>query len=302
MALRWHDELTDPLADEVRRLARDAADADATPALNDDALVALTRPGRHLLARADGRLVGYAQLGDDEPPTGQLVVAPTDRRRGWGNRLLTELIASAPGVHVWAFGDRPAAQALAARFDLHPVRGLLLMRRSLTEGLPEVSDPAGFRVRAFQPGADDAAFLAVNARAFAHHPEQGRLDQADLDARKAADWFDPAGFLVAEDAEGNLAGFHWTKSHDADTGEVYVLGVDPRAGGHGLGTALLHHGVAYLRDTGHREVILYVEEAEDRVVRLYRRYGFASVSRDVMYAHLPANAPQEGHGPDQQRG
>jgi len=80
-------------------------------------------------------------------------------------------------------------------------------------------------VRTFTPGEDDAAWLAVNAAAFAHHPEQGSLTQRDLDDRKAEPWFDPKGFFLAERA-GEIVGFHWTKVHAEERlGEVYVVGI-----------------------------------------------------------------------------
>ena len=80
----------------------------------------------------------------------------------------------------------------------------------------------------------DRAWVAVNAAAFASHPEQGRLTVADLRARMAQPWFDPAGLLMvvpSRAGEGpTVAGFHWTKVHDGPTddpatrrGEVYAL-------------------------------------------------------------------------------
>ena len=39
----------------------------------------------------------------------------------------------------------------------------------------------------------------MNARAFAWHPEQGRLDRAGLALEMAQHWFDPAGFFLAVD-------------------------------------------------------------------------------------------------------
>jgi mycothiol synthase len=126
----------------------------------------------------------------------------------------------------------------------------------------------------------------VTARAFAEHPEQGRWTQHDLDQRLHADWFDPAGFLLAESGD-RLLGYHWTKVHaelDPPVGEVYVLGVDPSAQGIRLGSALLAAGLRHLLGRGLHTVLLYVEQDNPAAVRLYRRAGFETFSTDIQYA------------------
>lgn len=284
----------------VRRLVADAAAADGASALNEAALLALEHPGDvvHVLALpadagavADGTttdgagLRGYAQLERGAgSSTGQLVVHPDHRRRHVGTALLDQLLQLAPGgLQVWAFGDLPAAQALAAAAGLVPARELLLMTRPLDEGLRTPRVPDGVRIRTFEPGRDEQAWLGVNARAFADHPEQGAITAEDLALRMAEPWFDAGGFFLAE-RDGVLAGFHWTKQHAGTLGEVYVLGVDPGAGGRGLGGALLDTGLAHLRASGDTEVELYVEGDHAGPVALYRGRGFSTASRDVMYA------------------
>ena len=104
---------------------------------------------------------------------------------------------------------------------------------------------------------------------------------ADLREREAEPWFDPAGLLLAVDADGTLLGFHWTKQHDADTGEVYVVGIAPDAQGRGLGRVLTLAGLHHLASRGVVEVILYVEEDNLPARRLYEGLGFTHADADT---------------------
>jgi mycothiol synthase len=199
------------------------------------------------------------------------------------------LLSASAAEAFWAHGDLPAAAALAEKTGFKRARVLWQMRRSLTDfsGFPETL-PEGVTLRHFRPGHDEEAWLEVNARAFAHHPEQGRWTLADLRLREAEPWFDPAGFLLAVDISDTLLGFHWTKVHppagdDPALGEIYVLGVDP--GGHrrGLGVALSVAGLRHLADTGLTQAMLYVDESNAAAVALYRKLGFDIYQADVNY-------------------
>ena len=278
-----------PLSEDVVLKVRDAA-------APEDQSGPGAAPGEpmpvHLLVDADDGLAGYAYLDPTDPelPSGELVVHPRHRRRGNGTALLMAAlkVSAGRGARFWAHGDEPGARAFAEKNGLARTRVLWQMRRSLAEPLAERPLPAGVTLRHFRPGADEDAWLRVNSRAFAHHPEQGRWTEHDLRMRKAEPWFDPDGFLLAVDIEDNLLGFHWTKIHPASggqpaIGEIYVLGVDP--GGHrrGLGAALSVAGLRYLAERGLRDAMLYVDESNTAAVALYRRLGFEIFSTDVGY-------------------
>lgn len=306
--------------DQVRSLVERSARIDGHPAVNEAGLLALRHAERpvdpqptepqpteptepqpvHALALAAGTgdVLGYAQaVWEDSGPVAALVVDPDSRRQGIGAALWRALAAEIPvPLRVWASGDGSAARALAASQGLVAVRTLLVLGRSLTGDLPPTAPPPGFTLRTFRPGQDEEAWLAVNARAFAGHPEQGAMTRADLAQRMAEPWFDADGFFLAvRDADEGVVGFHWTKREPGSAaGEVYVIGVDPTAGARGLGTPLLGAGLRHLRTVGATFVDLYVEADNERALALYHRFGFARVSADVMYAAAAASAGGSG--------
>jgi mycothiol synthase len=282
------NQLSEAEINDVQRLVADAEAVDQIRALNEAALLRLRRTPpstKHLLISEDGQLFGYAQLeSGSEWSAGQVLVSPDHRREGVGTQLLLRLIMEATSpLRVWAMGDNPAAQALATGVGMIRQRELLIMERPLDDELPEPRVPPGVQIRTFVPGQDEQEWLRVNAAAFANHPEQALIDLDDLKDRIAEPWFDPNGFFVATIDEA-MVGFHWTKQHQDQLGEVYVLGIAPSAARQGLGKALLLTGLRWLRQRGNLRVKLYVESDHRAAIELYLTYGFATASRDVMYA------------------
>jgi mycothiol synthase len=267
----------------VREVADAATAGDGAAPLDEAALLGL----RHGLGSSELWLAGSHGFAWRHDGAVELVVAPDSRGQGVG-RALAEAATASPGtLTAWSHGGHPAAAALAARLGFARVRDLWVMRRPLS-ALPDVPAPAdGIDVRTFRVGADEEAFLSLNAAAFAHHPEQGGLTRAGLAERMAEPWFDPAGFFVATRGD-RLVGFHWTKVHDErpPCGEVYVVGVSPQEQGSGLGRLLTATGLHHLAAQGLGEVVLYVEAGNAAAVAVYERLGFTHAAEDthVQYA------------------
>jgi mycothiol synthase len=308
---------------DVKALVAAAEESDGNPPLSEQTLVTLKAAGAatagpprvlalalyapdesgaekpdHALAQD---LAGIAVVVEDPDGTGvlELAVHPSYRNQGVADRLVAGLRDSRgfAGLKAWSHGNHEAAADLAARYGYGPVRELWKMRLTTAAAgladipLPDVRLPDGVALRAFVPGRDEDAWLAANKAAFAHHPEQGGMTRADLDARMAEPWFDPAGFLLAVDSADRLLGFHWTKVHPRHgghpaIGEVYVVGVTPAAQGSGLGKALTVAGIRHLQQRGLHAVMLYVDADNTAAVSLYRQLGFTRWDVDVMYAPL----------------
>ena len=208
-----------------------------------------------------------------------LAVSPAARGRGLGRELAAAALAGDDPVTAWSHNDHPAAAVLAARHGLRRARELWVMRRPSSVPLPALVVPDGITVRGYRDDDRDEV-LRVNGTAFAHHPEQGSLDAEGLAARMAEAWFDPAGLLVADTGAG-LRGFHWTKQHSAELGEVYVVAVDPAAQGQGLGRVLTLAGLQHLLGLGVDEVLLYVESDNGPAVHVYEGLGFTHSDTDT---------------------
>ena len=291
MELSWFEELSPEQADEVSGLLGAAEAADGVAPVGEAVVLRLrpdARGSRHLLVRDGATLVGYLHLdvfGDsDGNEVAELAVHPDHRRRGHGTALVEAVADRAKPLRIWSHGGHPGAGALAGRLGYRKVRELLRLRRPLDADLPGPVLPDGVTLRAFVPGRDEAAVVYVNHRAFAWHPEQSAMSIEDVRQKEEQPWFDPAGFLLAVDADERLLGFHWTKAHTAELGEVYVVGVDPDAQGGGLGKAITLAGLAHLRDAGLSEVMLYVESDNAAALAVYDRLGFTRWDSDIQYA------------------
>lgn len=283
--------------DGIRVLAEQAGSADGIAPLSGQVLRDLG-DDPVALACVGEQFVGVAVAHDGDPA--EVVIAPAHRRRGYGRSLVGAALARSG--RVWAHGDLPPARALAAALGLRPRRTLLQLRAELPVEVQARQLPPGYRIRPFTE-ADADGVIAVNASAFAWHPEQSRYSTSDFAEDRRQPWFDPAGLFVAVDADDRVAGFHWTKIHPTDptpsagadpgaaVGEVYVIGVQP--GIRGLGQPLTVAGLEHLAAAGLRQVMLYVESDNAAALGLYERLNFQLAVRDVVYA-APDLAAREG--------
>lgn len=258
--------------------------------------------------RADGvglfdhdRVVGWAQLTLDEAAGETVVetVAEGDQasRTATVTTLLDAVTAERPGVPLrwWAFAAGDWSDVIAARLDLAATRDLLQLRITLPAAATDID------TRPFRVGADEQAWLEVNAAAFAGHPEQGRWSLDDLRRREREPWFDPDGFLLHE-RDGRLAAFCWTKVHHRPDGrregEIYVIAAHPDFHGLGLGRALTLAGLQWLAGQGITDGMLFVDAGNDAAVSLYRSIGFTTARTDRTYRSCPiVTAPAEEDPP-----
>jgi mycothiol synthase len=293
-SIGWRTGLSEDEQTQVRELIAAAKQADGVAPVGDQVLRELAHDRtKHLLAVDGDNISGYLNL-TEAPAMAELAVHPNARRRGIGSALARAgLSEGGDGARVWAHGNLEPARATAAALGLVAVRELLQMRRPLT-GLPALTVPDGVRIRTYSGPADDSELLRVNNAAFAWHPEQSGWTEADIAERRAEPWFDPAGlFMAVDEHSGELLGFHWTKVHGKELGEVYVVGVDPAAQGRGLGATLTLVGLQHLTErllkSEQSVVMLYVEADNSAAVKTYQRLGFDVFSVDAAYAAPAVN-------------
>lgn len=307
MRIERRRRLTAAEVAQVRAVVDAATDADGVRPLSEHVMLHLRYGGdepAHNIVAVDGadraaRIVGYLHLDVTDPvegPSAELAVDPAARGRGVGRALVEAAVGQGDGrLRLWAHGQETPGSRLAASLGFVRSRVLWQMRRSLYSPLPRPVLPADVTVRTFRVDEDEQAWLEVNNRAFADHPDQGGWTVEDVRNREREPWFDPDGFFLAERG-GRVVGFHWTKVHGEDPagdraaghqhepiGEVYVVGVDPAAQGLGLGPALTLVGLRHLRARGLPAAMLYVDETNAAAIKVYERLGFTRWDVDVCF-------------------
>ncbi len=261
---------------------------DLTSATRNDLLrIRLTESGSETDSTV---LVAYAQASPTATSWSVELVVRPDRRHDLEAIARTMMDAAIVAVSANArepielswlvYSPTSSHEALAEHLGLAPRRRLYQMRRSLPTNIDFI-----LSTRPFSVGADEDAWLYVNRRAFAWHPEQGQWTHDTLNSRMSEPWFDATGFLLHEH-DSRLAGFCWTKIHTDTTpalGEIYVVAVDPDFHGLGLGRALTLAGLQNMAERGITEGMLFVDADNTGAVALYTKLGFTIHRVDCMY-------------------
>jgi mycothiol synthase len=300
--LQHLNHLSKSQQESVLSLIKAAHDFDGTPAIAEHVLLHLRHGGdksdSHLVIEENKEVIAYAHLDKTDlvaGPSIEAVVHPKYRGQGFGTALLKAAITiCGDKTRIWSHGDLPQAQSIADSLKLERLWANLQMSKKLIE-IEEVTSK--YLIRSFLPGIDDEAFLELNNKVFADHPDQGGWSKSDLQVRVNEEWFDEKGFFVCED-KSKLIGFCWTKIHGAHThshlgneadhghdpiGEIYVLAVDPAYKGQGIGKDLTATGLNYLKYQGLSSAMLYVGVENKAALNLYRSLGFSDFGSDVMY-------------------
>lgn len=270
---------------QLQNFAQTIARMDGVAAFNDDSIygftdrqhigLSLTEP-QQLVAAAVWQLVdGCFEV--------EFAVHPQFRQRGIGSELFGKLreqarFSACRELKTWAHADTAVQQRFAQSQGLQPVRKLYKLALPLSAVQVSVGDEvlsaAGGRIESFCAARDSEAWVALNAKVFASHPEQGRVNLRGLQSRLASDWADPENFLIYRDSGGQMRGYNWLKI-TADEAEIYVLGVDPDCASQGVGRALLAAGLRRFQELGRSETVLYVDADNAPALRLYSGFGFA---------------------------
>jgi GNAT superfamily N-acetyltransferase len=159
------------------------------------------------------------------------------------------------------------------------------MTRANLDNVPLFALPAGFSLRGYQPG-DEAHWLRIHLAADRVNPitpelfqRQFGLDEKLLSQRQC--------YLLNPRAEVVGTGTAWFNDSfkSARWGRVHWMAVVPEFQGRGLGKALLAAICRRLRELGHEQAYLTTSTARVPAIRLYLKFGFEPLIRNVEDEH-----------------
>jgi mycothiol synthase len=152
------------------------------------------------------------------------------------------------------------------------------MIRSLNK-LPPLTTSAGYRLRPYRPGDEEAWVQLINAafatekRTFDPLTPGSFAKEFPTANGEQYDWI----FFAERECDGALAGTTaaWEAEREGRRwGLIHWVAVDPAHRGHGLGEALILAALHAMRARGHTEVYLNTDPALAAAVRVYERLGF----------------------------
>jgi len=304
---------------ELREMLAEAADADAEAGFPR---VSLDQPyvagASHLVVRllpderagrdepAASPLAAYLRVEPDPdggPATARYVVRPAFRSRGISTLLLERLGldlrapggwagTGVPAVRIWARGDHPAAERIAARFERSGVQTARRQWQLLaplrpdaqpgSEGQPGSGGRPGLNRWPARPIADAAEQAAVVDlwRRCAGLPELPRHAEVLVTGPRpdvsGAAWFDPqAGERTEYGTAGRIVALL--------AGEPSQSGAGPGGDAAAIRAELLAAAMSGLRDRGLRVAAIAVDAQDHALARSCRLLGFRHDRTDTEY-------------------
>ena len=156
----------------------------------------------------------------------------------------------------------------------NPQNIAVTMVRAQLANIPHYPLPAGYSIRAYQPG-DEPTWVQIQALADRYHEitpalfarEFGR-DRTVLAARQLY-LCDPAGSAI-----GTATAWRGTLSSDQPIGRIHWVAIVPDRQGQGLAKPLMAAACRRLRELGHARAYLTTSTARLPAINLYLRFGF----------------------------
>jgi mycothiol synthase len=248
-------------------------------------------------AEAGGGLVGYGELWHAPGrPRGviRVLVHPGWRRQGLGTRLLIAIEQRARELDTEYLDVQIESGQQGGRAFLH-AGGLRPVHHSWHMVMPDITVapepvwPAGYEVRTFIVGLDEATSRGLENESFRDEWEYVPIPEGELEGVARSPSFRADGVIYALH-DGQAVGECWSWIDDqaiaktgVKQGDIWCLCVHPQHRRRGLGRTLLLAGVQWLRRQGMASAALYLDGANDCARHLYEAAGFVAARTDLWY-------------------
>lgn len=253
------------------------------------------RGGRVWVISAAEKIAGYA-LADPVPGLDGLYeldgcIAPPLRRQGLGARLLSRIIADAPGndIHLLTYSVKDL-DSLAARFLLS--QGFVLEHEewilSLADlaGLPASVLPPGYVIKSLPYRLAAGLFRRLYEASF-RGAAWYQPYSSDAEVRRELASSNDLLFLYAGSTP---VGFAWLRWLRVDQVEIEPIGLIPDYQGRGLGRHLLVTGLRQAVRSGARRAQIGVWRTNEKALQLYLSLGFRHTETITYLAYPPGQA------------
>jgi mycothiol synthase len=188
-------------------------------------------------------------------------------------------------VGIAALETEPAAVILSLGFK--PVRRFCDLQLNLSETDLEGADRIDWEYRYFKD-SDIQLLSDIQNRCFSGEWGYNPNTVEDTDWQLKVRNNYPQDVILALD-KGEVMGYCWTESEcglepatGLHKGRVYMLGVDRRYRGKGLGKQLLGAGLLHLKNQGRELIEITVDTQNSVAIALYKRLGF-KICRETIY-------------------